>query len=134
MNKVQLLKNDLLKIEQDIELLNERDVIFTNEDQQIEIFMKSCANEIKLNSGRIELTADEFENNWNNIQLDELSDCLRRQVKSFFSREKEDTSFNFGFTPNFCLSFRKTGETNDDIEKTQSAIERAQNLLKNKRR
>lgn len=134
MNKIQLLKNDLLKIEKEMELLKEHEVIFTNADQQIEIFMKSCANEIKLNPRRIELTADEFENNWNNIQLDKLSDRFKRQVKSIFSHEKEDTSFNFNITPAYCLSFRKNGETNDDTVKVQSAIERAQNLLKNKRR
>lgn len=134
MNKLQLLKNDLLKIEKEIEVTKERDVVFTNEDQQIEIFMSSCINELKMKAGCLELTAEEFENNWNNIEPLELSDHLKRRVKRIFAREEPDNAFNWGLSPDLCVSFRKSGETSDDSAKVQSAIEKAKNLLRNKKR
>lgn len=134
MNKLQLLKNDLLKIEKEIEVMKERDVIFTNEDQQIEIFMASCVNELKMKACCLELTAEEFENNWNNIEPIELSDHLRRRVKRIFAREEPDKTFNWGLSPDLCVSFRKSDETSDDSAKVQSAIEKAKNLLRNKKR
>lgn len=134
MNKFQLLKNDLLKIEKELEVSKERDVVFTNEDQQIEIFMASCVNELKMKASCLELTAEDFENNWNNIEPIELSDHLNRRVKRIFMREEPDNTFNWRLSPDLCVSFRKTGETSDDSTKVQSAIEKARNLLKNKKR
>ena len=133
MNKLQLLKNDLLKIEKELEVTQARDVVFTKEDQQIEIFMASCVNELKVKT-RLELTADDFESNWNNIEPIELSDHLKRRVKRIFAREEPDNASNWGLAPDICVSFRKTGEVSDDSAKVQSAIEKARNLLKNKKR
>ena len=96
--------------------------------------MASCVNELKLKSNCLELTADEFENNWHNTEPDELSDHLKRRVNRIFAREESNKSFNWRLSPNLCVSFRKTGETTDDTAKVQSAIEKAKNLLKNKKR
>lgn len=133
MNKLQLLKNDLLKIEKELEVTKARDVVFTKEDQQIEIFMTSCVNELKVKA-RLELTADDFESNWSNIEPTELSDHLKRRVKRIFAPKEPDNEFNWGLSPDLCVSFRKTGETSDDSAKVQSAIEKARNALKNKKR
>lgn len=123
-----LIKEDLIEINKTVS--NTANAIsLTKENQQIKIFIESCAV-------HTEPTIKEI---WDTIPTEELSPTLNARILKFFKKECRTQSPQkdfFNINNAMSLAFRKSDEplSSEDANKVTSALERARQKMKDKKK
>ncbi|SCM82311.1 hypothetical protein KL86SPO_50082 [uncultured Sporomusa sp.] len=125
----ELIKKDLMDIEKGLSSVNT--LSLSKEEQQVEIFVKSCA----VNK---DLSDQEVKEIWNTVPSESLSPALNSRISSLFNKQcisRQKDSWNID-SNKVRLAFRKNEEPLDQEEasKVSSAIERARQKMQDRKK
>lgn len=129
MNKIELLRKDLLSIQKE---LDNSEVIFTKEEEQLKFFINHITRETK--KSKTENDLRELEEQWDSLEEDCVSSNLRNKMNTLFfgsARSKPEHNWQNCNLGEVCFAFRKEGNIPDNEQiKVNSAIEKAREMLK----
>lgn len=135
MSKLELIKKDLQNIEK--ELGEYKEVEFSREDEQVEIFIRNVVKETEEKA--VKKVVQELECEWDTLKGGEcISSSLRDRMKTLFygaMKPRPDRGWQTSSVGELCLSFRTDGITSaHENGQVQAAIEKAKAALqKNKK-
>lgn len=128
-NMFELIKKDLMEIERELPI--DEVVVLSKEEQQVEIFVKSCAV-------RRDMTDQEVKEIWNSVPSEPLSPALNSRISALFSKQctsRQKDSWDIG-SNKVRFAFRKEEEplAQEEADKVSSAIERVRQKMKDRKK